>query len=51
MSKLPYLSTYMGHFSLMGTQRYLRLTPEVFPDIVDLMERFAGPAIPRRTAP
>lgn len=47
-SKLTYLSAYMGHRSLTGTQRYLRLTPEIFPDILLLMERFAGTAIPRR---
>ncbi len=32
-AKLPLLVTYLGHKSLSGTQRYLRLTPEIFPDI------------------
>ncbi len=48
-SKLTYLSAYMGHKSLVGTQRYLRLTPEIFPDIVVLMEHFSGSAMPKRT--
>jgi len=50
VAKLPYLSAYMGHRSLAGTQRYLRLTPEIFPDVVLLMERFAGTAMPRTVA-
>ena len=32
-SKLPYLSAYMGHVGIAGTQRYLRLTPAAFPEI------------------
>ena len=31
---LPYLSAYLGHEGLKGTQRYLRLTSELYPDIV-----------------
>jgi len=39
---LPYLSAYLGHAGLKGTQRYLRLTAELFPDIVKVMdERFS----------
>jgi len=30
---LPYLSAYMGHESLLGTERYLRMTMEMFPEI------------------
>lgn len=47
-AKLPILSTYMGHKSLVGTQRYLHLTPEIFPDITDRLDQFAGHVIPRR---
>jgi integrase len=50
-AKLPLLSAYMGHQSLVGTQRYLRLTPEIFPDIRARLERFMGHAIPRRAKP
>jgi len=30
---LPYLSAYMGHENLLGTERYLRLTMDAFPEI------------------
>jgi len=46
--KLPLLSTYMGHTSLVGTQRYLHLTPEIFPDIITRLDQFTGHVIPRR---
>lgn len=42
-SKLPYLSAYLGHVGLAGTQRYLRLTPGSFPDITQPLDSiFAG---------
>jgi len=47
-AKLPVLSAYMGHQSLAGTQRYLRLTPALFPDVVATVETIVGHAIPRR---
>jgi len=34
---LPALSAYMGHCDLRGTQIYLKLTPEMFPNITDSM--------------
>ena len=30
---LPYLSAYMGHENLLGSERYLRMTMEMFPEI------------------
>lgn len=47
-AKLPVLSAYMGHQSLAGTQRYLRLTPALFPDVVASVEGVVGHAMPRR---
>ena len=47
-TKLPLLSTYLGHKSLVGTQQYLHLTPEIFPDITSRLDQFAGHVIPRR---
>ena len=41
-AKLPLLAAYLGHRSLAGTQRYLCLTPELFPDISRRLEDFSG---------
>ena len=45
-AKLPVLATYMGHQSLTGTQRYLRLTAEVYPDISEKLHHAYGHLIP-----
>ena len=37
---LPLLSAYMGHCDLRGTQVYIRLTPDVFPEIAKTMDGF-----------
>lgn len=33
---LPLLSTFMGHRDIYGTERYLRLTEEMYPEIMEL---------------
>jgi integrase len=43
---LPYLSAYLGHTGLKGTQRYLRLTAELYPDIVAAVEERFGHVVP-----
>ena len=43
---LPYLSTYLGHTGLKGTQHYLRLTAELYPEIVSAVEEKFGEVIP-----
>ena len=50
-AKLPILAAYMGHQSLNGTQRYLRITPEVFPNIVASLDKVVGHAIPKEARP
>lgn len=38
---LPILSAYLGHRDLSGTQHYLRLTAEMYPDILSaLLEKY-----------
>lgn len=32
---LPILSTYIGHSSISATQRYVRLTAEVYPELIE----------------
>jgi len=44
-AKLPILADYLGHASLLGTQKYLRLTPSVFPEIALRMENSIGKLI------
>jgi hypothetical protein len=35
---MPYLSAYLGHSGTRGTQHYLHLTAELYPDIVKRTE-------------
>ena len=50
-AKLPVLATYLGHRSLAGTQRYLHLAAELFPEITARTNAAFGDVIPRRVAP
>ncbi len=45
-AKLPILSVYLGHRSIYGTQIYLRLTSELFPDVTRGFEKIAGHLVP-----
>jgi integrase len=46
---LPYLSAYLGHEDLRGTQHYLRLTAEMYPDIIVETEKSCSWMIPEVT--
>ena len=43
---IPYLSAYMGHSDFRGTQYYLRLTADMYPDIISRTEAEFGYVIP-----
>jgi len=43
---LPYLSAYLGHEDMRGSQRYLRLTADLYPDITSKIEKYCSYIIP-----
>lgn len=43
---LPYLCTYLGHVDLRGTQHYLRLTADLYPEIIASVEDKFSSLIP-----
>jgi integrase/recombinase XerD len=43
---LPYLSAYMGHADLRGTQYYLRLTADAYPQVAAIVTAAFGYVIP-----
>jgi len=46
MNGLPVLSKYLGHINLTGTQWYLKLTAEAYPDIAEKMNELTGYVFP-----
>lgn len=47
MAALPVLSRYLGHSGIKGTQKYLQLTAQMYPDIVSRLEDKFGVLIPQ----
>lgn len=43
---MPYLAAYMGHADFRGTQYYLRLTADLYPDLISRIEAEFGYVIP-----
>lgn len=43
---MPYLSTFLGHNDLRGTQHYLRLTADLYPQITASVEQSFSTLIP-----
>jgi integrase/recombinase XerD len=46
-AKLPLLVAYLGHKDFTGTQKYLHLTAELFPNLTERMNKQFGGVIPR----
>jgi len=44
--KLPILSVYMGHSNVQATSKYLRLTAEVYPELLKKVENYSDFVIP-----
>ena len=47
---LPYLSAYMGHADLRGTQYYLQLTADAYPEVAAMAQARFGYVIPSPAA-
>ncbi len=47
---LPYMAAYLGHSDFRATQYYLRLTADLYPDILNKTEASCGYIIPRLEA-
>jgi integrase len=47
---LPYLSAYMGHTDLRGTQYYLQLTADAHPEVAAMAQARFGYVIPKAAA-
>jgi integrase/recombinase XerD len=47
---LPYLSAYMGHADLRGTQYYLQLTADAYPEVAAMAQARFGYVIPQPVA-
>ncbi len=43
---LPYLSAYLGHEDMRGSQRYLRLTADLYPELTSKVENTCAYVIP-----
>ncbi len=46
-AKLPFLVAYLGHKDFTGTQKYLHLTAELFPNLIIRMNHQFGGVIPQ----
>ena len=51
MVVLPYLSAYMGHADLRGTQYYLQLTADAYPEVAAMTAARFGYVIPDPAGP
>ena len=45
---LPYLSKYLGHVDFRGTEYYLRLTADLYPELISRMEQFESHLLPKK---
>ncbi|MEM9243169.1 MAG: tyrosine-type recombinase/integrase [Pseudomonadota bacterium] len=50
-AKLPLLVTYLGHQDFTGTQKYLHLTAELFPNLTARMNKQFGDVISKWRLP
>ena len=39
---VPFLSVYLGHFDMDGTEKYLKFSGDMFPEYTEMFEAYAG---------
>ena len=39
---VPYLSVYLGHFDMDGTEKYLRFSSDIFPEHTEMFEAYSA---------
>lgn len=42
LEAIPYLSVYLGHYDMNGTEKYLKFSPDMFPEYTDMFEAYTG---------
>jgi integrase/recombinase XerD len=43
---LPILSVYLGHDGIASTEKYLRMTAQVYPELIDQLRAAYGDIVP-----
>jgi hypothetical protein len=46
---LPILAAYVGHSSIRGTQHYVRLTVEAYPELIEKISKTCAYILPEVT--
>lgn len=41
---VPYLSVYLGHYDMDGTEKYLKFSSDIFPEYTELFEAYSAEA-------
>lgn len=47
---LPYLSKYLGHVDFRGAEYSFRLTADLYPELISIMEQFESELLPKKEA-
>lgn len=45
-NSIPYLSVFLGHYGMDGTEKYLKFSGDMFPEYTDLFEDYAASVFP-----
>lgn len=45
---LPILSTFLGHKTIAGTEKYVRMTQEIYPDIIEMQSTLTSFVFPNK---